>query len=58
MFVDKLTNFREENYCSTEDFSVNDHWTPTLSINKTKLHGVRNILGRFNKTNVPTFLKL
>ena len=29
---------------STEDFSVNNHWTPTLSIARDILHDVRNLL--------------
>ena len=29
---------------STEDFAVNNHWKPTLSIAQTNLHEVRNIL--------------
>ena len=38
--------------------SVNNHWNPTPSIDKTKLHEVRNILGCRNDTNVPSGLKL
>ena len=44
MFVFKLPNFIEEHYRSTEYFSVNNQWIPTLSIAQTKLHEVRNIL--------------
>ena len=29
---------------STEDFSVNNHWTPILSIAKDILYDVRNLL--------------
>ena len=58
IFVDKLTNFREEIYQSTKYFSVNDHWNPTILIAKTKLGEVRNILRRWNDTNVPDVLKL
>ena len=53
MFVVKLANFREENYKSTEDFSITNHWTTNLSIAQTKLHEIRNILVRLNETNIP-----
>ena len=58
MFVVKLANFREENYKSTEDFSITHHWTTNLSIAQTKLHEIRNILVRLNETNIPVVMNV
>ena len=43
--------FGQENWFqnwSTEDFSVNNHWTPTISIAHNILHKARNILFQIN----------
>ena len=53
-----MPNFREENYRSTGNLSVNKYWTPTLSLAQTKLLEVRNVLELLNDTNVPAVMKL
>ena len=53
-----LHNFREENYQSTGNLSVNIQRTPKLSIYQTKLIEVSNILELLNNTIVPAVLNL
>ena len=53
-----LSNFVEEKYWSTGDFSVNYRYTPTLSIAQIEFIFVMNILGCLNDTKEPYFMKL
>ena len=53
-----MPNFREENYQSIGYFSVNNHWTPTLSIAENKLLELKNIVECLNDTNVPAVLNI
>ena len=53
-----MSNFREEKYRSTGDFSVNSQVTPILLMIQTKFIIMRNILERQNDTNTPSILNL
>ena len=53
-----LPHFGGVNYRSTGDFSVNNHWSPTLPISQTKVIFVRNILELLNNTSVTAVLKI
>ena len=48
----------EEKYRSTGDFTINNHWTPSLSISHTKFIVLKNILEHQNDTKLPTVLNL
>ena len=58
IFLLNLNNFRERKYRSTDDLPINNHYTPTLTIAQTKIHDMRNMLGRWNDTNLPSVMKL
>ena len=53
-----LPNFIGEKHRSMVYFSVNIHWTPTLSLSQTKVIFVGNVLEFQNDTKIPATLKL